>query len=116
VHLTSTRHATSLLDLSDPERESLAALMKEVTAGYDALFDMSLPYVMSMHQAPVRGEHWLAVSHFHVEFTPPHRSADKLKYLAGSELGARAFVNDTSPEVTAARLREALGRAAAKAG
>jgi UDPglucose--hexose-1-phosphate uridylyltransferase len=111
VHVTSTRHATSLLDLSDPERLSLAALLKQVTQGFDALFDRSLPYVMSMHQAPVRGEHWLAVSHLHLEFTPPNRTADTLKHLAGPELGARAFVNDTQPEQTAAQLRDAVHKA-----
>jgi UDPglucose--hexose-1-phosphate uridylyltransferase len=110
VHVTALRHATSLLDLSDPERESLAVILLEVTRAYDALFGFSLPYVMAMHQAPADDGEWLHVSHFHVEFTPPHRTADKLKYLAGAELAAGAFVNDTVPEATAAALRAAAAR------
>ena len=111
VHVISHRHASSLLDLTRPERRLLAELLDQVLKGYDALFDFSLPYVMSMHQAPTDDGQWQAVSHFHIEFTPPHRTAGKLKYLAGSELGAGAFINDTTPEDTAAALRVAVLRA-----
>jgi UDPglucose--hexose-1-phosphate uridylyltransferase len=108
IHVTSLRHAASLLDLTDPERLALAEVLRAVLRGYDALFGFPLPYVMSMHQAPTDdGEHE-HVSHFHIEFTPLHRTAEKLKYLAGSELGAGAFINDTAPEDTAARLRAAV--------
>ena len=107
VHVASLRHAASLLDLSDPERLALADVLRTVVRAYDRLFGFPLPYVMSMHQAPTDdGEHQ-HISHFHIEFTPLHRTAEKLKYLAGSELGAGAFINDTAPEDTAARLRVA---------
>jgi UDPglucose--hexose-1-phosphate uridylyltransferase len=59
---------------------------------------------MVMHQEPcVPGYEF---NWFHVEFYPPYRTAQKLKYLAGSEAGAGAFINDTLPEVTAKTLRE----------
>ncbi len=108
VHIVSRRHAASLLDLSDPERLAFAELLQRVAAGYDRLFGFPLPYVMSMHQAPTDDGQHQAISHLHVELTPPHRSADRLKYLAGSELGAGAFINDTAPEDTAVRLRAAM--------
>jgi UDPglucose--hexose-1-phosphate uridylyltransferase len=111
VHIVSNRHATSLLDLTDPERAMLAQTMKSVLTGFDALFGFSLPYVMSMHQAPTVDGAWLSVSHFHIELTPVHRTATRLKYLAGSELGGGAFINDTVPESTAAELRAAVARA-----
>ncbi len=107
IHVVANRHATSLLDLSDPERAGLAGLLKEVLTAYDGLFGFSLPYVMSMHQAPTDDGTWLDVSHLHLEFTPLHRTADRLKYIAGSELGAGAFINDTLPEETAEQLRAA---------
>jgi UDPglucose--hexose-1-phosphate uridylyltransferase len=116
VHVTSLRHAASILDLTDPERLALAEVLREVIGGYDRLFGFPLPYVMSMHQAPTDdGEHQ-HVSHFHIEFTPLHRTAEKLKYLAGSELGAGAFINDTAPEDTAASLRAAVSSAAEPTG
>jgi UDPglucose--hexose-1-phosphate uridylyltransferase len=108
VHIAPQRHAASLLDLTEPERLALAELLRAVTAGYDRLFGFPLPYVMSMHQAPTDDGQHQAVSHLHLEFTPVHRSADRLKYLAGSELGAGAFINDTAPEATALRLRDAV--------
>lgn len=108
VHLTAHRHAPSLLDLSDPERDELAAMLSEIVGRYDALFGFALPYVMSMHQAPTDDGGWQSISHLHIEFTPLHRTAEKLKYLAGSELGAGAFLNDVAPEQAAAALRASL--------
>ncbi|HVL93314.1 MAG TPA: galactose-1-phosphate uridylyltransferase [Acidimicrobiales bacterium] len=112
VHVTAHRHAASLLDLGDGERQDLAELLDVVVRAYDALFGFPLPYVMAVHQAPTDDGQWQAVTHCHVEFTPIHRTADKLKYLAGSELAAGAFVNDTAPEATAAELRAAVTRSA----
>ncbi len=62
---------------------------------------------MAIHQRPTDGADHPGY-HLHVEFYPPNRSETKLKYLAGSEAGAGAFINDTLPEQTAARLRDAL--------
>jgi UDPglucose--hexose-1-phosphate uridylyltransferase len=62
---------------------------------------------MAMHQAPTDGHSW-PQAHLHIEFYPPHRRSDRLKHLAGVELGAGTFVNDTKPEETAAQLREAI--------
>lgn len=107
VHVVTHRHAPSLLDLSDPERDSLASVLLEVVNAYDGLFGFTLPYVMSMHQAPTSEEEWQTISHLHIEFTPFHRTESKLKYLAGSELGGGAFLNDVAPEEAAARLRRA---------
>lgn len=94
IHVMPHRHAASLLDLTDPERRDLAGLLRQVLAGYDRLFGFPMPYVMSMHQAPADDGQHQAVSHLHLEFTPPHRTETKLKYLAGSELGAGAFINE----------------------
>ncbi len=112
VQVIAHRHAASILDLTDPERHSLARILKVVLGAYDRLFGFRLPYVMAMHQAPTDDGQWQSVSHLHMEFMPPHRSATRLKYLAGSELGGGAFINDTSPEATAAQLRLAARAAA----
>ena len=109
VHVVPLRHVPSLPDLTEAERLDLAVLLRVVLRGYDRLFGFPLPYVMSVHQAPTRGEGHRPASHLQVELTPIHRTAEKLKYLAGSELGAGAFVNDTAPEDTAGRLRVAMG-------
>jgi UDPglucose--hexose-1-phosphate uridylyltransferase len=108
VHITAHRHATSLLDLTDPERDDLAALLDVVVRGYDQLFGFVLPYVMSVHQAPTDDGDHLDVAHLHIELTPLHRSATRLKYLAGSEVGAGAFISDVAPEQAADALRKAM--------
>jgi UDPglucose--hexose-1-phosphate uridylyltransferase len=110
VHLYPRRSVPSIVGLDPEERSDLARTLKQVLMGYDALFGFSLPYMMVMHQAPTDGRDYTGDAHFHVEFYPPNRTAEKLKYLAGSEVGAGAYIVDALPEKTAARLREAVER------
>lgn len=51
------------------------------------------------------------LSHLHTEFYPPNRTAEKLEYLTGSEVGAEAFIVDALPETTSATLRETIEEA-----
>ncbi|MDQ2942602.1 MAG: galactose-1-phosphate uridylyltransferase [Candidatus Dormibacteraeota bacterium] len=106
VHLYSRRHVSSIAELDAGERLDLAQALLDVTGMYDRHFGFSTPYVMAMHQAPTDGGKW-PEAHLHIEFYPPHRRSDRLKYLAGVELGAGTFVNDTRPEDTASQLRDA---------
>jgi UDPglucose--hexose-1-phosphate uridylyltransferase len=108
VHVYARRCASSIADLDGEERRDLAGVLKRVLTGYDRLFGFSLPYVMAMHQAPTDGGDYEGVAHFHIEFYPPNRTAGKLKYLAGSEQGAGAYIGDAVPEATAQTLREAV--------
>ena len=107
LHLYPRRHVSSIAELDDEERDLLATALLGVTGAYDAHFGFSTPYVMALHQAPTDGREW-PEAHLHFEFYPPHRRPDRLKYLAGVELGAGTFVNDTRPEDTAAHLRRAV--------
>src|SRR5438477_144725 len=107
VHVYPRRHVASIADLDAEGRADLADALLRIARAYDHHFSFSTPYVMAMHQAPSDGGAW-PEAHLHVEFYPPHRRHDRLKYLAGVELGAGTFVNDTRPEDTAAHLREAV--------
>ncbi|QUV83094.1 galactose-1-phosphate uridylyltransferase [Chloracidobacterium sp. D] len=98
------RQVTAIVDFNARERQLLAEILKALLVGYDRLFGFSLPYIMALHQRPTDGQDYPYVR-FYIEFLPPHRTAAKLKYLAGSESGAGAFINDTIPEETAPRLR-----------
>ena len=90
--------------LSATETRDLAAVLKTVTTQFDNLWRMSFPYVMALHQAPTDGgDH--SGFHFHIEFHPPLRRPNLLKYLAGPEIGGGNFLSDTSPEEKAAELR-----------
>lgn len=104
VHVFPRAHRTALTDLTPRERWSLARTLKAVLTRYDALWGFPLPYMMVQHQRPTDGgahDHY----HFHIEFCPLHRTADKLKYLAGSETGAGTFIVDAAAESFAERLR-----------
>ncbi len=104
VHVAPKRHLRSLKNFEEPDLDGLAEALLMVARKYDLLFGFSLPYIMAMHQEPA--VHGYEFNWFHVEFTPLHRTAEKLKYLAGSESAAGAFINDTLPEDTAKILRE----------
>lgn len=94
----------SLADLSEQECGDLASLLKEVLVRFDNLWQMPFPYVMALHQAPTdRQAH--EGFHFHIEFHPPLRRPDLLKYLAGPEVGGGSFLSDTCAEDKATELR-----------
>ncbi|MBU6428748.1 MAG: galactose-1-phosphate uridylyltransferase [Cyanobacteria bacterium REEB65] len=104
TYLMPKAHRDSLLDLSGGERQDMASLLKTILVKFDALWGISFPYMMVMHQAPTDGI-VRPGTHLHVEFYPPMRAPNKLKYLAGCESGAGTFINDTLPEDKAAELR-----------
>jgi UDPglucose--hexose-1-phosphate uridylyltransferase len=104
VHLTPRRHVGWLHELDDAEVDDLARLLATTVRKYDALFGYTLPYILAIHQRPTTVGLEDAY-HLHIEFYPPNRTETKLKFLAGSEAGAGAFINDTLPEETAQRLR-----------
>ena len=98
----------SLAELDGKGLDGFAEAIQTVAKQLDGLFGFSMPYVMAMHQKPTM--HGYDGSWLHVEFYPPYRTATKLKYLAGSEAGAGAFINDTLAEESAQLMRAALNR------
>ncbi|MBO0859555.1 MAG: galactose-1-phosphate uridylyltransferase [Chloracidobacterium sp.] len=94
----------SIATLSDTELRDFAEALKRILAKFDNLWRMPFPYVMPLHQAPTDGGDHRGF-HFHIEFHPPLRRPNLLKYLAGPEIGGGNFLSDTSPEEKAAELR-----------
>lgn len=87
---------------SDAEFASFGAVLGAVVARYDALFGRPMPYIMTLYAAPGGEEDHF---HFHAQFYPYLRTAERLKYLAGCEQGAGTFLVDGLPEEMAERLR-----------
>ncbi len=100
LHIYSQRHATSLLDCTDPERLALARILQTAVRAYQRQFDSAAPYVLAIHQAPTDDGEWLSVSHLHIELSP-------LRPMAASQVGAGSFIGDCLPERAAAELRAA---------
>jgi UDPglucose--hexose-1-phosphate uridylyltransferase len=93
----------SLATMSPGELGDLAAALKSLLVRYDNLWQMSFPYVLTLHQAPTDGADYRGF-HFHIECHPPLRKPHLLKYLAGPETGGGNFLSDTRPEAKAAEL------------
>jgi len=106
VHIYSLRHLGNLCELNGKEITSLAEVIKELIIRYNKLFNFRMPYVMVIHQNPTDNKNY-DYYHLHFEFYPPYRTKDKFKYMAGCELGAGTFINDTLPEEKAKELRDA---------
>ena len=105
INIYANQHITSFADFNDKLIYDLASILKTTIKKYDNLFDFEFPYIMAIHQKPaVKGTE--EYSHFHIEFYPPYRTKDKLKYLAGSESGAGAFINGSLPEEKAEELKK----------
>lgn len=104
VYVAPKQTHQSLAALSDNEVSDLAFVLKETLVRFDNLWRMPFPYVMALHQAPTDGGDHRGF-HFHIEFHPPLRKPNLLKYLAGPEIGGGNFLSDTSPEQKAEELR-----------
>jgi UDPglucose--hexose-1-phosphate uridylyltransferase len=83
--------------LTREERRDFARALKTVLLKFDGLWNQPIPYVLVFHQAPTDGRAY-PEAHLHAEFYPAYRMEGRLKYLAGSELGAGVFTADTVPE------------------
>lgn len=112
VHLYPNRRVGDFTRLDDAQRTALPAVYLELLGRFDRLFtgrSAPTPYIAAWHQAPVAPTGTESEMALHLELFTVLRTADKLKYLAGTESGMGAFMNDVSPERAAARLREVAG-------
>ncbi len=104
VMLVAHRPSARLADLTSAEVTSLAEIFKQVTTRYDNLFEISFPYSMGFHQAPVDDTshpEWVLHAHF---YPPLLRSATVRKFMVGYEMMAMPQ-RDITPEAAADRLR-----------
>lgn len=99
-------HRPDLASLDGPQRDGLAALLVDVLARLDRLFDTPLPYMLWAHQRPTDGGLW-PEAHLHLHVISPMRSPGVQRYVAAAELGSGTFVNPVVPEDAAAALRGA---------
>ncbi len=107
VFVCPKRHVQALHELDTRERFQLADSLKEILTKFDNLLGHPFPYMMVLHQRPARGDY--PYFHFHIEFYPPYRERNKLKFFASVETGAGTVTFDYTPEEKAAELRVAKG-------
>ncbi|MCE5251036.1 galactose-1-phosphate uridylyltransferase [bacterium] len=106
IILIPRRHVPFITELTGEELLSLARIHREILIRYDNLFRMPFPNITVFQNCPCAGNHDPKPYHFHIEFLPPLRSRDKLKYMAGFESGGGNIINPSLPEESAGVLRE----------
>jgi UDPglucose--hexose-1-phosphate uridylyltransferase len=104
IHLYPHRKVPDLTALTHKERNNFAGIYLSILRKLDKLYESPLPYIAAWHQAPVHRDRDLA--YLHLELFSIRRSADKLKYLAGTESGMAVWINDATPEQIARLVRE----------
>lgn len=104
ILVISHRPVCILPDLTHEEKVSLADILQQVSTRYDNLFEISFPYSMGFHQAPVDGKEYPGW-HFHAHYYPPLlRSATVKKFMVGFEMLGMPQ-RDITAELAAERLR-----------
>ena len=106
AHIVPHRAVPDFTALNEEERAELATLYRDLLHRVEIYFETGgpPPYIAGWHQAPVRTGRDL--TRMYLQLFSLRRAPGKLKYLAGSESGAGAWINDAAPERIAARLRE----------
>ncbi len=105
VWVAPIRAVGGLSDLRGPEREDLARALRTVLRQYDGLWQRPFPYLLAWYAAPTDGQPspgW----HLHAQLLPPYRTHDRLKFLAGTEIGAGFYAMDALPEDKARELQQ----------
>jgi UDPglucose--hexose-1-phosphate uridylyltransferase len=109
VLLLPKRSVATLEELDEAERDGLAAILQQVTRGYNRVFDTPFPYSMGLHPAPCDNEahpEWTLHAHF---YPPLLRSATVRKFMVGFEL-LGSPQRDITPESAAETLCAAIRR------
>ena len=106
VHLAPHRDVEDFVALDDAERSELAQVYLDLLGRVDRFFEGTeqTPYIAAWHQAPVGADR--DCGRLHLQLFSLMRSPGRMKFLAGSESAMGAWINDTTPELIADRLRE----------
>jgi UDPglucose--hexose-1-phosphate uridylyltransferase len=104
--LAPHRDVPDLAALTEDERAELAVVYLDLLRRVDRFFPgvARTPYIAAWHQAPVGQDRELG--RLHMQLFSVMRAPGRLKFLAGSESAMGAWINDTTPERIAGRLRE----------
>jgi UDPglucose--hexose-1-phosphate uridylyltransferase len=103
IWITPRRPCPGFPELDAVQIVDLARALKTALLKLDELWHRPMPYILSFHQAPSDGRAH-PEAQLHVQIYPAYRMPNRLKYLAGSEIGAGTFTADTLPERTALEL------------
>jgi len=105
VEVAPKRRIADLPSMTGEDRDSLSAILVDVLARFDRLYDQPIPYMMWLNQRPTvtsgYDDAW-----FNIEIVSPWRSAGVQRFIAAAEVASEEYFNPVIPEDVAARLRQ----------
>ena len=104
LSLAPRTRVPELSALDDTGRDQLAALLVDVLARLDRLYDRPLPYMMWFNQRPTDGGQW-PDAWLNLEIVSPWRSAGTARFIAAAEVACAEYFNPVIPELLAEQLR-----------
>jgi len=107
IHIYPKKHYSSISNILETEFKSFATILKKVVLRLDGLYGFVMPYVMAHMNPPIHSGN-MDFYHYHIEIYPPYRDKDKLKFLAGVELGTNVIINPANPADSAKKLRNVI--------
>lgn len=111
AYIVSKEPKTAMTEFTAQEKIELGDMLQELVGGMDNIYDKLFPYMMAMHQRPSnQDENYQDFYRFHIEFYPPLRAKDRLKFNSSSETGGWAAANPTKVEDNAEVLRQCMER------
>ncbi|MGG1573013.1 galactose-1-phosphate uridylyltransferase [Fictibacillus sp. NRS-1165] len=111
AYIVSKEGKTAMTEFGEEEKQELGNMLQEMVGGMDQIYDKLFPYMMVMHQRPSNSDDsYEDFYRFHIEFYPPLRAHDKLKFNSSSETGGWAAANPTKVEENAEILRQCIKR------
>lgn len=119
VELAPVERVADLAALSGAQRDSLAAVLADLTGGLDLLFEQPLPYMMWINQRPTINadragalteavELAIEAAWLNIEIVSPWRAAGVPRFIAAAEVASDEYFNPVVPEEIAERLRAAV--------
>ncbi|MHA1728148.1 MAG: galactose-1-phosphate uridylyltransferase [Promethearchaeota archaeon] len=105
IHIFPKNHVPHIIDINKKNNNNFARIIKSVVLRLDGLYGFVMPYVMAHHNAPYNSGN-INFFHYHIEIYPPYRAKNRIKYLAGVELGTNTVINTSNPSNNAKLLRK----------
>ena len=111
IEIAAVERVPDLASMDDAGRNGLAAILIDVLARLDRLYDQPLPYMMWLNQRPTvtpggdTDDPAFDRAWFNVEIVSPWRRAGVSRFIAAAEVASEEFFNPVIPEDVAATLR-----------
>ncbi len=112
VFIVCKNQKNNFTEFEENEKQDLAEQLQKITQAFDKVFNKPFPYMMCIHQNPLHSPEYADATmyyRFHIEFYPPLRAENRIKWNASSETGAWAAANPLSVEECAEKLRSLVG-------